>query len=123
VTVALDEKTLANALVATVCHCGPKRHERGFPECATARQAARDVMALLYRQDEVMASCWWWGPKRTKSHLVGLRRGASGQDERARLQPTAACGFTPPTGWGSPNRSPRPEERCQYCFVAPNPVR
>lgn len=49
------EEQVANCLVAVVCHCttGPAaRHERGYPECSTARAAARTVLDLLDPPEE-----------------------------------------------------------------------
>lgn len=40
------EKLIADALVDIVCHCGVTGHARGFPECETARRAARAVISL-----------------------------------------------------------------------------
>lgn len=47
----MDERTLADALVSVVCHCGKRgAHKRGFPECHTARSAALIVLAMLRRR-------------------------------------------------------------------------
>lgn len=44
----IDERRVADRLVSIVCRCGPKPHSRGYPECETARRAARAVLNLLH---------------------------------------------------------------------------
>lgn len=43
---SLNERTIADAIVEHVCRCKPTPHIRGYPECATARRAARAVLKL-----------------------------------------------------------------------------
>lgn len=43
----MTERDMADVLVAIVCHCGPKRHARGYPECSTARAAARAAIEAM----------------------------------------------------------------------------
>lgn len=41
------ERAIADAIVGIVCHCGPQRHTIGFPQCETARSAARAALDVL----------------------------------------------------------------------------
>lgn len=47
------ERRLADALVGSVCHCGPRPHTQGFPQCATARRAARAAIAEITSNSHV----------------------------------------------------------------------
>lgn len=49
------ERTIADALVSIVCRCRPRQHERGFPECDTARRAARAALQSVADTQSVRA--------------------------------------------------------------------
>lgn len=97
----MTEEELANVLVSVVCNCGPRWssqehfHERGFPECSTARAAARAVLRHIERTDEVSARS---DPKPGRKNLPTAE-----EMERARYVECPTCGtnqgwFTQPYG-------------------------